>query len=126
VRDNSDQKIQSVVADLKYSINTDEHLHMIELTRSDRSSVHHKEICTMTNSIMAGSLAAIAVAAGFAFSTPAFSQGAMAQAQNPAPSSPTLTKQRTDGGDGPIPNTYFTQLPGEIAKPAQQSTPGTR
>ena len=81
-------------------------------------------------SSFAYSLTGLAVTVGLGLSTPAFSQSTAKPetvAQAPAmAAAPQITKQHVDGGDGPIPNTFFTQLPGVIAQPPQQSAPKSR
>jgi len=81
----------------------------------------------MTSSVLTCSLPALAVAFGLALSTSAFAQNSAksdtAQAQN---TSSQVTKQHVDGGDGPVANTFFTQLPGVVAQPPQQSAPAQR
>ena len=74
------------------------------------------------------SLTGMAVAAGFALSTPAFSQSTTKPepvAQTPA-AAPPIDKQHVDGGDCCAANTFFTQLPGVEPKPDQQSAPAKR
>lgn len=88
----------------------------------------------MTSSILIRSLSGVALLAGLALSTPAFSQttansGAIQPVQAPGPdttSQAAVTKQHVDGGQGPIPNTFFNQLPGVIAHPSQQPAQNSR